>query len=174
MHCTKLSTGWRVDGGAEYRPSSDTTREAMAAFIFRMEAPKNYKAPSKSLFKDVPTTHNFYREIMWMKEAGISTGWADGTYRPGTTLDRDAMAAFIYRLNAPRNYNPTGQSFLDVNKSTKFYKEIQWMGEEKLSGGFRVNNGYEFRPKDNLSREAMAAFIERLINDYWEGAVPKK
>ncbi|MHA3723563.1 S-layer homology domain-containing protein, partial [Leucobacter sp. HY1910] len=130
MHCTKLSTGWKVSGGHEYRASADMTREAMAAFIFRMQAPKNYKAPKKSLFKDVKTNHKFYREIMWMKESGISTGYADGTYRPGSKLDRDAMAAFIFRINAPRNYAPKTQSFSDVDKNTKFYKEIEWMGTE--------------------------------------------
>ncbi|MHA3723275.1 choice-of-anchor G family protein [Leucobacter sp. HY1910] len=174
MHCTKLSTGWKVTGGHEYRPSADMTREAMAAFIFRMQAPKNYKAPEKSLFKDVKTNHKFYREIMWMKESGTSTGYADGTYRPGTKLDRDAMAAFIFRMNAPTNYTPGTSKFIDVTPSTKFYREITWMGEEKLSGGYRVDAGYEYRPKNTLSREAMAAFIERLVDDYWNKVIPKK
>ncbi|MHA3684930.1 S-layer homology domain-containing protein, partial [Leucobacter sp. HY1908] len=172
MHCTKLSTGWKVSGGHEYRASADMTREAMAAFIFRMQAPKNYKAPKKSLFKDVKTNHKFYREIMWMKESGISTGYADGTYRPGSKLDRDAMAAFIFRINAPRNYAPKTQSFSDVDKNTKFYKEIEWMGTEGLSKGYWTAAGPEYRPKNGLSREAMAAFLQRLVDEYWVGVIP--
>ncbi len=33
--------------------------------------------------------------ICWMKENGITTGYADGTYRPNATVNRAVMAAFL-------------------------------------------------------------------------------
>jgi len=36
-------------------------------------------------------------EIAWLADRKISTGWPDKTYRPGNAINRDAMAAFIYR-----------------------------------------------------------------------------
>jgi len=35
-----------------------------------------------------------------MADAGISTGYADGTFRPAAKVTRQAMAAFMYRLDA--------------------------------------------------------------------------
>src|SRR5688500_11860470 len=48
-------------------------------------------------FSDVPTGHPFHDEISAIADAGITTGFDDGTYRPGATLTRQAMAAFLER-----------------------------------------------------------------------------
>nr|WP_260853562.1 S-layer homology domain-containing protein [Kocuria palustris] len=34
----------------------------------------------------------------WARAQGITTGWPDGTFRPMHQTHRDAMAAFLYRL----------------------------------------------------------------------------
>ncbi len=34
-----------------------------------------------------------------MKEAGISTGYPNGTFRPQNYVSREAMAAFIHRFD---------------------------------------------------------------------------
>ena len=49
--------------------------------------------------KDVPANSQFYKEIAWLAEQGITKGWDDGTYRPGEPIHRDAMAAFLYRYS---------------------------------------------------------------------------
>ncbi len=51
-------------------------------------------------FTDVGEEHPFSDEIAWMAEAGISQGYEDGTYRPGAPVTRQAMSAFMQRLNA--------------------------------------------------------------------------
>jgi hypothetical protein len=50
-------------------------------------------------FIDVPTSNPFHEEIDWMAEKGITTGFGDGTYRPGEAVTRQAMAAFLNRLD---------------------------------------------------------------------------
>jgi hypothetical protein len=114
----------------------------------------------------------FYREIAWMYEAGLSTGIKNPeggkpNYGPKLRLSREAMAAFIYRLEAPKGYAPPAKSqMLDMKRGDKFYTEISWMVDEQLSTGIKVEDGREFWPKSRLSREAMAAFIYRLVNSY--------
>ena len=88
-------------------------------------------APTVS-FGDVDSRNQFYKEITWLAEQGISTGWveADGsrTYRPLNSVARDAMAAFLYRLAGQPEFTPPAVSpFADVNPSTQFYKEITWL-----------------------------------------------
>ena len=41
----------------------------------------------------------FYREISWLAEQRITTGWADGSFRPVQPIERGAMAAFLHRYN---------------------------------------------------------------------------
>jgi LAS superfamily LD-carboxypeptidase LdcB len=54
--------------------------------------------------------------------------------------------------------------FIDVKPGQKFYREIEWMRTSGLSTGVRTPGGPAYMPKDNLSREAMAAFLYRKAN----------
>ena len=76
----------------------------MAAFLYRLAGKPNYTPPAVSPFADVSTTQQFYREMAWLADEWISTGWVDGngvrTYRPLQPINRDAMAAFLYRLTS--------------------------------------------------------------------------
>src|SRR5687768_13240520 len=72
-----VSTGF---GDGTYKPSANVTRQAMSAFMARLGG-ATLTACSVAPFPDVPTSHPFCREISWMKTAGISTGFGDGTYK---------------------------------------------------------------------------------------------
>jgi hypothetical protein len=91
-----ITEGYR-DG--TYGASLDVSRGAMAAFLFRYQGDPQYIAPQRSPFTDVATHHRFYREIAWMAERGLTTGYRDGTFRPNDGVSRAAMAAFFYRLH---------------------------------------------------------------------------
>ncbi|MFT3874848.1 MAG: S-layer homology domain-containing protein [Propioniciclava sp.] len=99
-----ISTGWDVGGGRyEYRPLQPVARDAMAAFMYRLAGSPAFTAPSTSPFSDVPPSALFYKEMAWLAGNGISTGWDVGggryEYRPLQPVARDAMAAFMYRLD---------------------------------------------------------------------------
>jgi hypothetical protein len=98
------ATGWtEPDGTRTYRPDQPVARDAMAAFFYRVAGSPDYTPPAVSPFADVSTTQPFYKEMAWLEESGIATGWTepDGTrtYRPDQPVARDAMAAFLYRLD---------------------------------------------------------------------------
>lgn len=48
-------------------------------------------------FSDVPPSHPFHEEITWMSATGITTGFTDGTFRPGQPVTRQSMSAFLQR-----------------------------------------------------------------------------
>jgi hypothetical protein len=50
-----------------------------------------------SLFLDVPPDFWAFNYIMTIYNAGIATGYSDGTYRPSQNVQRSQMAAFIIR-----------------------------------------------------------------------------
>ncbi|WP_081689878.1 S-layer homology domain-containing protein [Leifsonia xyli] len=50
----------------------------------------------------MPAASKFAGEIAWMKQSGLSTGNADGTYLPKAEITREAMAAFLHRARNMR------------------------------------------------------------------------
>lgn len=159
-----LTTGY-ADG--TYRPYGSINRDAMAAFLYRLAGSPSYNAPTNSPFTDVATDNQFYKEIAWLAETGISTGYTDGSFRPLAPVKRDAMAAFMNRFageqcsvdDAKGYKTPAAASFTDVATNNLFHKEISWMKDSGVSTGWPDST---FRPLEDVSREAMAAFINRL------------
>ncbi|MGQ4496720.1 NPCBM/NEW2 domain-containing protein, partial [Dermabacteraceae bacterium P13101] len=168
-----ISTGW-ADG--TFRPSDQIRRDAMAAFLYRLAGSPEVKTSPRA-FKDVPRSHPFYKEIQWMRASGLSTGWDDGTYRPNEPVKRDAMAAFLHRLctNSPDVCSPAFQDkgmesvpamqFTDVNEDTVFGADIAWLSRTKVTTGWDDGT---FRPNEPITRDAMAAFLYRLVNNQWQ------
>ncbi|WP_053004696.1 spherulation-specific family 4 protein [Kocuria sp. SM24M-10] len=126
-----------------------------------------YTAPITSPFRDVRTDHLFYEEIAWLASEGISTGWDAGqgvkTFRPDARVNRDAMAAFLYRqAGSPEFIAPAVSPFQDVRTDHLFYKEIAWLASEGISTGWGEGKGVRtFRPDAPVTRGAMAAFLYR-------------
>lgn len=132
---------------------------AASASIALLGASPAVAAPA---FADVPTGHQFYRQISWAHDKGISTGWGTGsrrTFRPDEHINRDALAAFLYRMaGSPSRPAPTRAPFRDVQPSMKFSKEISWLASTGISQGWPDGT---FRPLQPVERGAMAAFLYR-------------
>ena len=144
-----------------FRPHAKVNRASMAAYLYRLAGSPQVNLPAISPFRDVPVQHPAYKEIVRMYQQGITTGWADGTFRPHETVSREAMAAFFYRFNGSPAFNPGSQRFADVNTSNPFYKEIQWLAAKGITTGWPDRT---FRPGAPTERNAMAAFLYRYAN----------
>jgi hypothetical protein len=96
MKSSGISTGF---GDGTYKPQTNVTRQAMSAFMARL-AHVTLAPCASAPFSDVPMTNPFCKEIKWMKDAGISTGFGDGSYKPATNVTRQAMSAFMRRAAA--------------------------------------------------------------------------
>ncbi|WP_158277240.1 pullulanase-type alpha-1,6-glucosidase [Serinibacter arcticus] len=161
-----ISTGWE-DG--TFRPLEPVARDAMAAFLFRMLAPEDYTAPTTSPFVDVTVDNQFYREIAWLADEGISAGWvtpAGREFRPLAPIARDAMAAFLHRAaDSPAVTLPATSPFVDVSPDNQFYEEIVWMQSTGVATGWVGNDGRNlYRPLAPVARDAMAAFLYRYAH----------
>ena len=116
-----------------------------------------YITPSR--FSDVKSGDQFYTEISWLAQRGITTGYPDGTYRPLESVERGAMAAFFYRMaGSPQFTAPSTPSFSDVPTTHPFYKEIEWMKARGITTGWPDGT---YRPNAPVNRDAMAAFFYR-------------
>ncbi|RIJ76510.1 glycoside hydrolase family 3 [Nakamurella silvestris] len=85
-----------------FRRGLPVSREATAAFLYRLEHPGAAKPTCTSApFVDVKVGSAFCGEIAWLKDEGISTGWVakngTATFDPGAPVSRLAFAAFLNR-----------------------------------------------------------------------------
>lgn len=154
---TGISTGW-PDG--TFRPSQNIERAAIAAYFYRMAGSPDVVLPKQSPFTDVAPSDPFYKEIVWMHQQHITTGWSDGTFRPHDSVTREALAAFFYRAaNMNDDAAPTQAPFTDVTSKSPFYREIAWFKAQKITTGWPDGT---FRPHEPVTREATAAFVFRF------------
>lgn len=149
----EITTGW-ADG--TFHPSDSVTRAAFAAFLYRLAGKPAYTPPARSPFKDVPTSHQFYKEISWLADQGVTKGWSDGTFRPEAKIRRDALSTFLYRFAREPKFTPT-RSFRDTAGS-EHKKAIDWFASTGISTGWPDGT---FRPNNETERAAIAAFLHR-------------
>lgn len=151
-------TGGYPDG--TYRSVDVIHRDAMAAFLYRAAGRPEFIPPDSSPFSDVATTSPFYKEITWLKAQGITTGYGDGTFRPLGAINRDAMAAFLYRFAGTSCIRPQAEIpvFTDNPVGGQFHNEIKWMSCYDISTGYPDGS---YRPGEPVRRDAMAAFLKR-------------
>ena len=173
-----ITEGWtEADGTRTFRSAQTVNRDQMAAFLYRLRpaGSLDFVPPAESPFTDVPTTHNFYKEISWLWKAEISEGWEEAdhtrTFRPAATVNRDQMAAFLYRHYLYLHpgfpeYVPEAQSpFADIPTSHNFYKEISWLAKNGITNGWEeANHTRTFRPAASILRDQMAAFMYRYAS----------
>ncbi|MDZ7731738.1 MAG: S-layer homology domain-containing protein [Acidimicrobiia bacterium] len=78
---------------------------ALAAVLLAT-TPASALEPAPPDFDDVPDDHPFHDEIAWLAREGISTGFPDGTFRPGDDLPRQGLVALLWRMSG----SPAGPS----------------------------------------------------------------
>jgi hypothetical protein len=85
MYEEGISTGY--DDGT-YKSLREVNRAQMAVFIIRALYGDDFSYSSTPYFPDVPSGHWAFKYIQKMYEAGIATGFSDGTYKPLRTINR--------------------------------------------------------------------------------------
>ncbi|MCL6423100.1 ExeM/NucH family extracellular endonuclease [Brachybacterium sp. JHP9] len=124
-------------------------------------------APFECTFADVPASLQFHDDICWAAEQGYVTGWADGSYRPVSPVNRDAMAAFLYRMAGSPAVDTSGASpFTDIKAGDEHYAAVLWAYQEGITTGWvKADGTREFRPVTPIDRDAMAAFVYRYAGE---------
>ena len=172
-----ITTGWvGSDGSRTFRGMDTVKRQDMAAFL-RREAVRSGVSdaatwkPSKadwSRFRDVNTGTPHAEDILWLAHTGITTGYADGTFRGGDPVYRQDMAAFLRRLakgmsvEGATTWLPGSSDwsrFHDVNRLSPHAQDVLWLAHAGITTGYSDGT---FRGMTPVYRQDMAAFLHRL------------
>jgi hypothetical protein len=159
------------DGGFVYQPHDNVTRQQMASFTgsqLRALPDRYYQVPDvdEPDFADadrISAAHQ--RNVAVLQEAGIVSGYADGTYRPHLSIDRAQMATFIARAieGVTGAELPRADVFDDV--SGPHASNIEKLAAIGVVQG--VDEG-TYGPDRSTTRAQMASFVAGSL-DYLAG-----
>jgi hypothetical protein len=112
------------------------------------------------LFVDVVPTSTFFLDIIWLRNAGVTTGTSPTTYSPGDFVTREQMASFLARtvrflgMSCAAGVAP----FVDVPASSFALNDIACIHQLGVTTGTSPTT---YSPGDSVTREQMAAFLAR-------------
>ena len=139
------------------------TRGEMMMFLWRFAGKPGPKMTSKSPFKDVPTTHTFYKPILWGYQKGITKGYSDGSFGINRNVSSGEAMMFLWKLKGrPAPKAVSKSPFKDVPMNHAFYKAILWGSQKKITVGYTSGpKKGNFGINDNCTRGQIVTFLYR-------------
>lgn len=162
-----------IDGYPDgtFRPNGYVSRDAFAGLLARvLGLPVGPCTSGTSPFRDVPRSNAFCTAIAAMAAAHIIRGYPDGTFRPGATIARQAIAAYLARADGWLRAGKSASGaldhsctrpipFTDVRSSNPFCGDIEWLAAHGIALGY--SNG-TFGGTGLTTRGATAALLVRF------------
>jgi hypothetical protein len=161
----------------KYNEGSSVNRGAMAEFIKKTVAGTNtnFNIPISDIGELNEGRQN---AIKWMSENEI-TILDDGKYNPQNTVNRGAMAEFMYKTAvAYSGMELSLDPSLYVNEEKKFIKDeklqelkqsnpnryyaIMWLVKMNITEGYNEKGVLTYKPWNTVTRGAMAQFLQKL------------
>lgn len=140
------------------QPEGQITRAEACTIFFRLltEESRDYYFTKVNNYTDVARGDWFNNAISTLSNAGIVTGYNDGTFRPNQPITRGEMAKIIANF---ANLSKGGKSFTDLRGHwSKTYVE--------LAAGNGWIAGYpdgSFRPDQKITRAETVTMINRVL-----------
>jgi hypothetical protein len=89
-------------GADKFDPEGNLTRAQMAAILVKAYS---LTGTYEKGFTDVPGNYWAIKQIHALAGSGITTGYPDGSFKPGATVTRVQYSAFLYRILTKSNLN---------------------------------------------------------------------
>ena len=141
------------------QPEGEITRAEACTIFFRLltDSSRDYYFARTNDYSDVNAGDWFNNAISTLSNAGIVTGYNDGTFRPNQPITRGEMAKIIANF---ANLNNGGKTFTDLaGHWSKTYVE--------LAAGNGWIAGYpdgSFRPDQKITRAETVTMINRVLD----------
>ena len=140
------------------RPSGNITRAEAATIFFRLltDDSRNQFWMTTNAYSDVNRGDWFNNAVSTLSNAGIISGYPDGTFRPNAPITRAEMSKII-------------ALFAKLNKSEDRFNDIAGHWAEayiKLAAGNGWIAGYpdgSFKPQQNITRAETMTMINRVL-----------
>lgn len=112
-------------------------------------------------FKDVPTSHQYYKEIAAAVEEGLFQGLSEYEFDPDGTLTRAQMAVVLQRIYQLPNAI-VKHPFKDIKANDWYADSVSRLYSSKITNGVTDTT---FGPDKSLTREQFAVFMVRSMDE---------
>jgi S-layer homology domain len=102
--------------------------------------------------------HPFEADIMWLYTSGITKGCASNRFCPDLSVTRGQMAAFLVRA---LDLLPAASDYFTDDETSIFEGDINSLAASGITKGCTSTT---FCPEATITREQMAAFLDRAMN----------
>ena len=152
----------QITGGytaTEFRPGNPCTRGQVVTFLWRAAGCPEPTGDT-SMFKDASSIAAPYQKaVAWAVEKGITTGFADGTFRPNDSVTRAQFVTFLWRYEGKPATSGSIAGFTDAASISGPYQQaVAWAVEKGITTGY---NDDTFRPNATCTRWAVVLFMYR-------------
>ncbi|KOS66222.1 S-layer protein [Lysinibacillus contaminans] len=140
-----------------FRPNQNVTR-GQAAKMLATVLNLSLKNLDNPYFTDVPASNEYYKYIAALENAGIMSGYSNGTFMPNEIITRGQLSKMLvlgFKFEVSSSYN---HNFKDVNSQTSNAAFIQTLVDLKITEG---TTPVTFSPYNAVTRGQIASFIVR-------------
>lgn len=140
-----------------FRPNQNVTR-GQAAKMLATVLDLDLKNVDNPYFTDVPKSNEYYKYIAALKNAGIMSGYSNGTFMPNEVITRGQLSKMLvlgFKFEVASSFN---HNFKDVNSQTSNAAYIQTLVDLKITEG---TTPVTFSPYNAVTRGQIASFIVR-------------
>ena len=143
-----------------FYPPQQITRAEAASVIAHLVKPDVTSDPE---FTDVHSNHWAYDDIVRVTNAGVFTGYPDGTFQPSKPLTRVEMTILMAHLiGVTPEVTEVSNPFSDIKDDHWAYAYVYFMEGLDWITGYPDGS---FRPNQEATRAEFASFISRAVNN---------
>jgi hypothetical protein len=145
LYCNGAISGYADN---TFRPYNNTTRGQLSKIVVLAER-WTINTAGGPHFADVPSGSTFYGYIETAYNRGVISGYADGTFRPGSDVTRGQLSKIIVLAEQWAINTTGGPHFGDVAPGSAFYTYIETAYNRGIISGYADGT---FRPGNNATR----------------------
>ncbi len=109
-------------------------------------------------------------EVRWLRDVGLGTGYADGSFRPTAPVSRAAVVTWLWRRAGSPTPTPGAPTFTDVPPTSPFHDAIAWATTSGITSGYADGS---FRPTTAATTQAVVVMAWRAAGEPgWPHPVP--
>jgi hypothetical protein len=115
-------------------------------------------------FADVPDTHPARWAVELLKDAGITNGYSDGTFKPTATVTRAEFAKMLSLAAGLDVSKPYSGAFGDVQAVDWFAPYVEAVYSAGMVKGYATDSGMIFKPSAPVSRAELMVMLLRAAD----------
>ena len=148
-------------GPHTFSPGGTLTRAQVVVMLYRMAG--GSEVSEGAAFTDVAADDWYADAAAWAAEAGVVTGYADGTFAPDAAITRQQLAAILYRYaGSPESSGMVLSEFEDGETVADYAKAaMRWAVHEGLLTG---TSNTVLSPEGTATRAQTAVIFGRYLH----------